>query len=93
MLRLPIAMDAGKLATGRGRNRRIRTRRRSTFALPPSPEGGAKEVIRREGRRSEAVITARDLTCRFGFTVRRVSFTIERGEISVSGAERLQNRR
>jgi ribosome-dependent ATPase len=86
-----IAMDAGKvLATGSAAEMRAHTKAATVeeaflALLPESGKVGRREFAippRRSGDR-EAVITARDLTCRFGdFTaVDRVSFTIERGEI------------
>ena len=56
------------------------------IALLPEQERGGHQTLQIPPRRvfdSEPIITARDLTCRFGdFTaVDRVNFTIERGEI------------
>jgi ribosome-dependent ATPase len=86
-----IAMDAGKvLATGAAAELRAHTKAATVeeaflALLPESRKLGRREFAippRTAGDRA-AVITARELTCRFGdFTaVDRVSFSIERGEI------------
>ena len=86
-----IAMDAGKiLATGSPTELKAQTQTKNVedafIALMPAElRAGHKrlEIPPRRIADHETVITARDLTCRFGdFTaVDRVSFTIERGEI------------
>ena len=86
-----IAMNDGKvLAVGSPAELKAKTNVRTVedafiALLPPERRAGHKRLqIPPRGRADgEPVITARDLTCRFGdFTaVNRVSFTIERGEI------------
>ena len=86
-----IAMDAGRvLATGSPAELKAHTKaatiEEAFLALLPEPRKAGRREFTIPPRRPddhEAVITARDLTCRFGdFTaVDRVSFTIERGEI------------
>jgi ribosome-dependent ATPase len=87
-----LAMNDGKIpAAGSPTELKARTHAKSvedafiTLLLPEQIRGGNKrlEVPPRRIVDGEPVITARDLTCRFGdFTaVDRVSFTIERGEI------------
>ena len=86
-----IAMDAGRvLATGSPAELKAQTKattiEEAFLALLPEPRRAGRKEFTIPPRRPddhEAVITARDLTCRFGdFTaVDRVSFTIERGEI------------
>jgi ribosome-dependent ATPase len=86
-----IAMDAGKiLAAGSPNDLKMHTRAATVedafIALLPEERRAGRKRLEIPPRRvigAEPVITARDLTCRFGnFTaVDRVSFTIERGEI------------
>ena len=86
-----IAMDAGKiLAAGSPNDLKMQTRAATVedafIALLPEERRAGRKRLAIPPRRiigAEPVITARDLTCRFGdFTaVDRVSFTIERGEI------------
>ena len=87
-----IAMDAGRswppdLRRNSRRETKATTIEEAFLALLPEPaQGGttgSSQIPPRRPDDHEAVITARDLTCRFGdFTaVDRVSFTIERGEI------------
>jgi ribosome-dependent ATPase len=85
------AMNAGKvLATGSPAELKVRTGAATVeeafIALLPDELRGGRRKLQIPPHRildAEPVITARDLTCRFGdFTaVDRVSFTIERGEI------------
>jgi len=86
-----IAMDAGKvLAAGSPNDLKTQTHAATVedafIALLPEESRAGRKRLTIPPRRiidAEPVITARDLTCRFGdFTaVDRVSFTIERGEI------------
>ena len=86
-----IAMNAGKiLAAGSPSKLKAaagaKTVEDAFIALLPERQRGGHQGLKIPARRifeGEPVITARDLTCRFGdFTaVDRVSFTIERGEI------------
>ncbi|MGD0147196.1 MAG: ribosome-associated ATPase/putative transporter RbbA [Xanthobacteraceae bacterium] len=86
-----IAMDAGKiLAAGSPNDLKTQTQAATVeeafIALLPEERRAGRKRLEIPPRRiigAEPVITARDLTCRFGdFTaVDRVSFTIERGEI------------
>ncbi|MGP0094232.1 MAG: ribosome-associated ATPase/putative transporter RbbA [Xanthobacteraceae bacterium] len=86
-----VAMNAGKvLATGSPAELKASTGAATVedafIALLPEQQRGGHQALKIPARRifdTEPVITARDLTCRFGdFTaVDRVSFTIERGEI------------
>ncbi len=86
-----IAMNAGRiLATGSPVDLKMKTGSKTVedafvAFLPEELRAGHKrlEIPPRRIVAAEPVITARDLTCRFGdFTaVDRVSFTIERGEI------------
>ena len=86
-----VAMNAGKiLAAGSPSDLKAKTGTDSVEAafvelLPEGMRDGRREFIVPPRRRDdhEPVITAQDLTCRFGdFTaVDRASFTIERGEI------------
>ncbi len=88
---LLVAMNAGKvLAVGSPAELKARTNAETVeqafIALLPQGERDGQAVLEIPPRHSgegETVITARDLTCRFGdFTaVDRVSFAIERGEI------------
>ena len=85
------AMNAGKvLATGSPAELRASTGAATIedafIALLPEQQRGGHRALQIPPRRifdGEPIITARDLTCRFGdFTaVDRVNFTIERGEI------------
>ena len=85
------AMNAGKvLATGSPAELKANTGAATVedafIALLPEQQRGDQQKLKIPPRRildAEPVISARDLTCRFGdFTaVDRVSFTIERGEI------------
>ena len=85
------AMNAGKvLATGSPAKLKANTGAATVedafIALLPEQQRGDQQKLKIPPRRildAEPVISARDLTCRFGdFTaVDRVSFTIERGEI------------
>ena len=85
------AMNAGKvLATGSPAELKASTGTATVedafIALLPEQQRGGHQRLQIPPRRildAEPVISARDLTCRFGdFTaVDRVSFTIERGEI------------
>ena len=85
------AMNAGKvLATGSPAELKANTGAATVedafIALLPEQQRGDQQTLQIPPRRifdAEPVISARDLTCRFGdFTaVDRVSFTIERGEI------------
>jgi ribosome-dependent ATPase len=86
-----VAMNAGKvLATGSPAEIKATTGEAAIenafIALLPEQQRGGHQVLHMPPRRiidGEPVISARNLTCRFGdFTaVDRVSFTIERGEI------------
>ncbi|MGD0023509.1 MAG: ribosome-associated ATPase/putative transporter RbbA, partial [Xanthobacteraceae bacterium] len=86
-----VAMNAGTiLAAGAPTDLKTQTRAKTVedafvSLLPEEARAGHKrlEIPPRRFKGAEPVITARDLTCRFGdFTaVDRVSFTIERGEI------------
>ena len=86
-----VAMNAGGIvATGSPASLKQRTNARTAeeafIALLPEAERQGHKTLTIPQRRvikAEPVITARNLTCRFGdFTaVDRVSFTIERGEI------------
>ncbi len=86
-----VAMNAGKiLAAGSPAELKAQTHARSVeeafiTLLPEAARAGHRklEIPPLRIRDAEPVITARELTCRFGdFTaVDRVSFTIERGEI------------
>jgi ribosome-dependent ATPase len=87
------AMNAGKvLATGSPAEIKagagVTTVEDAFIALLPQRQGNhhALQIPPRQFFDGEPIITARDLTCRFGdFTaVDRVNFTIERGEISAS---------
>jgi ribosome-dependent ATPase len=86
-----VAMDAGKiLATGSPAELKAGTGAKTVedafIALLPDQQQGGHHALQIPPRRifdTDPMITARDLTCRFGdFTaVDRVSFTIDRGEI------------